>query len=66
MKKIIMLLAVGAMALGFTACNDDDKKTDIIPADNLYLPRNNYPIDITTGQTVKFEWEASKAGGTHM
>lgn len=63
MKKIIMLLAVGAMALGFTACNDDDKKTDIIPADNLYLPRNNYPIDITTGQTVKFEWEASKAGG---
>lgn len=63
MKKIIMLLAVGAMALGFSACSDDDKNTDITPANLLYLPRNNYPIDITTGQTVKFEWQASKAGG---
>lgn len=65
MKKIIMLLAAGAMAFGFAACSDDDTVPtgNITTADQLYLPRNNAAISLETGNTTHFEWAVSKAGG---
>ncbi len=62
MKKIIILLSFAAMALGFHACAEDETNSDVIPADQLYLPRNDYPVDTSKGQAVKFEWKTSKTG----
>lgn len=63
MKGILTLLTVCFLVVGITACNDDEKMPtgNITTADALLLPRDNYSVSISSGNSVVFEWEPSSA-----
>ena len=55
-----MLLFVVTLT-AVTACdsNDKDRQDELNTPGRLFLPRDQYPLNITTGQSVVFEWENS-------
>ena len=61
MRKILRLLTVGVFACCSLACSDDPIDSAVQPANRLYLPRDNYSVDLAKGLPVKFEWAASKS-----
>ncbi len=62
MKRILNMLLLVVTVMAVTACDsdDDNRQNELVSPGKLYLPRNQYPLDITTGQSVTFEWENSK------
>lgn len=62
MKKILLIIAA-MLALTGPSCTR--KMVDDTPLQSpkaLYLPRDNYPLDLSTGQSLLLEWEYSMGG----
>ncbi len=62
MKRILNMLLLVVTVMAVTACDSDDnnRQNELCSPGKLYLPRDQYPLDITAGQPVVFEWENSK------
>lgn len=61
MKRIINMLLFVVTLTAVTACDSDDKdrQGELSTPGRLFLPRNQYPLNIAAGQSVVFEWENS-------
>lgn len=61
MRHILNILAAAAAVFMAASCSPEDKASvkELVSPEKLYLPRNQYPVDITTGQSVVFEWQNS-------
>ncbi|MDE7127832.1 MAG: SusE domain-containing protein [Bacteroidales bacterium] len=61
MRHILNILAAAAVVFMAASCSPEDKASvkELVSPEKLYLPRNQYPVDITTGQSVVFEWQNS-------
>ena len=61
MKRIFNMFLCAVAVFFAAACTDDSGKSsgELVRPDKLYFPRDNYPVDITTGLSVKFEWANS-------
>lgn len=62
MKKIAIALMSAAVICGFVSCQEKETYSELIPSDRLYLPRDNYPVELSRGQNVIFEWKSSEQG----
>ena len=64
MKRILYLFLTAVLAATAAACDSDEKDNGAaeLSAPQLYFPKDQYAIDITTGLSVIFEWESSSAG----
>lgn len=63
MKRILYLLSVAVLALSATACDSDEKDNGAdLSAPQLYFPKDQYTIDLTTGLSLIFEWENAISG----
>ena len=63
MKRILYLFLTAVLAVTAAACDSDEKDTGAeISAPQLYFPKDQYAIDITTGLSVIFEWENATTG----
>lgn len=62
MKKIAIALMSAAIVCGFVSCQEKETYSELVPSDKLYLPRDNYPLDLSKGQSVNFEWKSSEEG----
>lgn len=62
MKKLFMILSAAAALFFAVACETEDAKLPMSGPEKIYLPRDNYPVDLATGADIIFEWEPSKAG----
>ncbi|HIY69534.1 MAG TPA: SusE domain-containing protein [Candidatus Alistipes intestinigallinarum] len=63
MKRILYLFSVVVLALAATACDSDENDNgaeEFVP--QLYFPKDQYAVDITTGLPVIFEWENATSG----
>lgn len=56
------MLVMAVTLFSVTACDSDDaeRQDALSTPGKLYLPRDQYAIDLATGQSVTFEWENSK------
>lgn len=61
MKRILNLLLAAATLLSVAACSSDDNDggEKIATPQKLYLPRDQYAVDLALGQDVTFEWKNS-------
>lgn len=60
MKRILYLFLTAVLAVTATACDSDEKDNGAgLSAPQLYFPKDQYAIDITTGLSVIFEWESA-------
>lgn len=61
MKRLLNIFIAVAAIFTVVSCDTEDKsrKDALLSPGRLYLPRDQYPLDITTGQSVVFEWENS-------
>ena len=61
MKRLLNIFIAVAAIFAVVSCDTEDKsrKDALLSPGRLYLPRDQYPLDITTGQSVVFEWENS-------
>lgn len=62
MKKLFMILSAVAALFIVAACEQEETKLPVAGPDRIYLPRDNYPVDLATGADIIFEWEATKSG----
>ena len=62
MKKVIYMLSAALMVCSFASCEEAETYDELIPSDTLYLPRDNYPVMLSRGQNVIFEWQTSQEG----
>lgn len=62
MKRILNMLLLVVTVMAVTACDSDDnnRQNELCSPGKLYLPRDQYPLDITAGQPVVFEWETPR------
>lgn len=63
MKRILYLFMTAVLAFAATACesDDSDNRTEISTPE-LYFPRDQYAVELSSGLSVIFEWESSSAG----
>lgn len=50
------------MICSFASCQQDETYGELVPSDTLYLPRNNYSIDLSMGRDITLEWKSSGEG----
>ncbi len=63
MKRILYLLLTAVLAVTAVSCDSDEKGNGAeLSAPQLYFPKDQYAIDITTGLSVIFEWENATTG----
>ncbi len=63
MKRILYLFLTAVLAVTAAACDSDEKDNGAaLSAPQLYFPKDQYAIDITTGLSVIFEWENATSG----
>ncbi|MBO8483707.1 MAG: SusE domain-containing protein [Bacteroidetes bacterium] len=62
MKKILYMISAALVLCGLASCQQEETYSDLVPSDTLYLPRDNYSIDLSTGKEVILEWKSSGEG----
>ena len=62
MKKIVLIIAAMLALTGPSCTRKMVDDTPLQAPKTLYLPRDNYPLDLSTGQSLLLEWEYSMGG----
>ena len=62
MQNILYMFSAALVLCGLASCQQEETYSDLVPSDTLYLPRDNYSIDLSTGKEVILEWKTSGEG----
>lgn len=64
MKNVLYIMSAALMICCFVSCEQSEVNdySELIPSNTLYLPRDNYSVDLSLGRDVILEWASSGEG----